>query len=164
MKKNLMKSVILQGKKLKIFFSKKDKDKKDGDDDYNSIISAETGIEGKIYSPVPIKIDGAVTGEVISKKEVVIGRGGRVKANIRASNIVVEGDFTGNIIVSGEAKITSSGRLSGNVIQLKPFVTIETGGLFSGRNVITDNKEIFNKNSKNTISSIKVKPTRILKY
>lgn len=163
MNKNLINSVILQAKKLKIFFGKKDKDKKEGDD-YNNIISAKTDIEGKIYSPRSIRIDGAVTGEIISKKEVVIGKEGWVKANIRASNIVIEGDFTGNIIVSGEAKITSSGRLSGNVIQLKPFVTIETGGLFNGRNVITNNKEIFDRNSKNTISSIKVKPTKILKY
>lgn len=164
MNKNSMNSVILKAKKLKIFFGKKYRDKKDGSDDYNNIISAETGIEGKIYSPQPIKIDGAVTGEIISKKEVVIGKEGRVKANIKASNIVVEGNFMGNIIVSGEAKITSSGRLSGNIIQFKPFITIEAGGHFNGRNVIIDDKEIFDQNSKNPISSIKVKPTKILKY
>lgn len=144
-----------------MFFIKSQKDKKDND---NNIISKETSIEGRIYSPRSIKIDGAVTGEIISKKEVIIEEEGRVKANIKAKNIVIEGNFTGNIILSGEAKITPTGKLFGNVIQMDPFLTIEEGGLFKGKNVITDNKEIFEINNKGTISDIKIKPKKILEY
>ena len=45
------------------------------EDKYNNNIIAEgVCIEGRIYSPRPIQIDGRVVGEIISKKELVIGK------------------------------------------------------------------------------------------
>ena len=130
----------------------------------NNIISAETSIEGRIYSPRPIAIEGTVTGEIISKREVVIGNEGRVRANIKARSIIIEGNFTGNIILLGEAKVTSTGKLFGNVIQMDAFITIEDGGLFKGKNIITVNKGIFEINNKDSISNIRIKPKKILQY
>lgn len=144
-----------------MFFKKPEKEKEDTD--YN-IISSETNIEGKIYSPHSIKIEGMVTGEIISTGEVVIGEQGRARANIKAKDIVIEGSLTGNIILSGEAKITSTGKLSGNVIQMDALLTIEPGGFFKGKNIITDNKELFKINKGSTFSNIKIKPKKILEY
>ncbi len=144
-----------------MFFIRPRKNKREND--YN-IISAETHIEGKIYSPLPIKIEGTVIGEIISSREVVIGREGRVRANVKTRNIVIEGNFKGNIISSGEAKITSTGILFGNIIQMDTSLNIENGGLFKGKNIITDNREIFKINNNSTISDIKIKPKKILEY
>jgi cytoskeletal protein CcmA (bactofilin family) len=144
-----------------MLFIRPRKDKREND--YN-IISAETNIEGKIYSPRPIKIEGTVTGEIISSREVVIGREGKVRANVKTRNIIIEGNFKGNIILSGEVKITSTGVLFGNIIQMDTSLNIENGGLFKGKNIITDNREIFNINSNSAISNIKIKPKKIMEY
>ncbi len=144
-----------------MFFIKTGKDIKSNG--YN-VISSETNIEGKIYSPRPIQIEGTVCGEIISKKEVVIGKEGKVRANIKARNIIIEGNFRGNIILSGEAKVTSTGKLLGNVIQKETLLTIDHGGLFIGKNIITDNKKIFKINGNEVLSSIKIKPKKILEY
>jgi cytoskeletal protein CcmA (bactofilin family) len=144
-----------------MFFAKHRENKKENN--YN-IISPKTSIEGKIYSPAPIQINGTVTGEIISKKEVVIGREAVVKANIKTRNILIEGSFTGNLILSGEVKITSTGKLSGNIIQINTSLNIEDGGFFKGKHIITDNKEIFETGNKSIISHIRIKPKKILEY
>jgi len=144
-----------------MFFAKPRDNKKEND--YN-IISPETKIEGKIYSPVPIKIDGIFSGEIVSRKEVVIGKEGVVRANIKTRNVLIEGNFSGNIILSGAAKITSTGKLSGNIIQMNTCLNIEDGGLFKGKHIITDNKEIFETSNKSIVSHIRIKPRKMLEY
>ena len=142
-------------------FTKTNKDK--NNNTYN-IISQGTNIEGKIYSPRSIQIEGAVAGEIISKKELVIGKEGKVRANIKTKNTIIEGSFTGNIISSGEVKITSTGKLVGNIIQRDNLITINDGGLFNGKNIIIDNKETFRIIANGKISSIKIRPKKILDY
>lgn len=130
----------------------------------NNIIAEGVGIEGRIYSPRPIQIDGTVVGEIISKKELVIGRKGKVKANIKTKNVIIEGDVTGNIISSREVRITSTGKMIGNIIQRDISLIIDHGGLFKGKNITVYNREIFRINNNEKISGIKIKPKRILEY
>lgn len=144
-----------------MLFTKTNKDK--NNNTYN-IISKGTNIEGRIYSPHSIQIEGVVAGEIISKKELIIGKEGKVRANIKTKNTVIEGSFTGNIISSGEVKITSTGKLVGNIIQKDAFLSINDGGLFKGKNIIVSNKEIFKINDNERISNIKIKPKKILEY
>jgi len=131
---------------------------------FHSVIDKETSIEGKVYSPGSIKIEGGATGEIISRKEVVIGQDGKVRANIKARNIIIDGNFVGNIILLGEARITFRGKLFGNLIQRNSCLSIEPGGLFRGKNITTDYKEIFNINDKKIVSNIKIKPRKIFEY
>ena len=44
-----------------------------------TVIAEGVTIEGKINSPGPTRIDGNVKGEIISDKEVVIGKEGNVR-------------------------------------------------------------------------------------
>ncbi len=145
----------------KMFFVKNYKRKKSR---FRSVIDPETNVDGTIYSPGSIKIEGGATGEIISRKEVVIGQNGKVRANIKAKNIIIDGNFVGNIILLGEARITSTGKLFGNLIQRYTSLSIEPGGLFRGKNILTDNKEIFNINDKKIVSNIKIKPRKIFEY
>ncbi|MCJ7727184.1 MAG: polymer-forming cytoskeletal protein [Actinobacteria bacterium] len=143
-------------------FGKKVSQTKDSNN--NNIIAEGVNIEGRIYSPRPIQIDGRVVGEIISKKELVIGKEGKVRANIKAKNAIIEGDVTGNIISSGEVRITSTGKMIGNIIQGDISLIIDDGGLFKGKNIIVYNTEIFKINNDKKISGIKIKPKKILEY
>jgi cytoskeletal protein CcmA (bactofilin family) len=134
------------------------------DNNYNNIIAPGTDIRGRIYSPCPIKIEGMVSGEIISRGELVIGKEGKVRANIKTKKTVIEGSFTGNIISAGEVSITSTGELEGNIIQKNTYLVIKDHGLFRGNNIIIDNKEIFKIYDGEKLSAIKIKPKKILKF
>ncbi len=144
-----------------MLFVKNNKDK--NNNSYN-VISQGTNINGRIYSPHSIRIEGTVAGEIISKEELVIGKEGKVRANIKTKNTIVEGSFTGNIISSGEVRITSTGKLIGNIIQKDASLSINDGGVFKGRSIIVGSKKIFKINDNEQISNIKIKPKKILEY
>ena len=110
-----------------------------------TIIAEGVFIQGKIFSHGTTRVDGKVNGEIISEKEFIIGKEGKVNANVKTSNAIISGYFKGEMIASGEVEITSTGRFVGNLIQKDALLTISKGGLFNGKSVISDNQEIFKK-------------------
>ena len=144
-----------------MFFTKTNKDKNNNN---HNIISSGTSIEGRIYSPRSLQIEGSVTGEIISKKELIIGREGKVKANIKTKNTVVEGSFVGNIISLGDVRIAPTGKLIGNIIHRDSSLITNDGGMLKGRNIIVDNRKIFKIRVNEKLSNIKITPRKISEY
>jgi cytoskeletal protein CcmA (bactofilin family) len=103
-----------------------------------TIIAEGVKIEGKFYSPGSIRIDGVLIGEVVSDKEIIIGKEGKVEANIKTNRAVIAGSFKGEMIASGDVEITSTGKFIGNIIQKDALLTIEKGGLFKGESIISE--------------------------
>jgi len=108
-----------------------------------TIIAEGVLIDGTLFSPGTTRIDGRVNGEIISEKEVIIGKEGKVEAKVKTKDAVIAGAFTGNMIASGEVEITSTGKFTGNLIQRDALLTIEKGGLFKGEIVISEDQKIF---------------------
>lgn len=104
-----------------------------------TIIAEGVKIEGKLYSSGSTRIDGVIKGEIVSDKEIIIGKEGNVEANIKTSKAVVAGSFRGEMVASGEVEITSTGKFIGNLIQTDALLTIEKGGLFKGEIIISEN-------------------------
>lgn len=119
-----------------------------------TIIEEGVLIEGKIYSKGSTKINGTVKGEVVSEKELIIGKEGKVEANIKTDTLKVLGSFEGEMVTSGEVEITSTGRFVGNLIQEgMTLLTIRKGGLFKGQSIVSDGEDTFKKKSKKEINS-----------
>jgi len=108
-----------------------------------TIIAEGVLIDGTLFSPGTTRIDGRVNGEIISEKEVIIGKEGKVEAKVKTKDAVIAGAFIGNMIASGEVEITSTGKFTGNLIQRDALLTIEKGGLFKGEIVISEDQKIF---------------------
>lgn len=102
-----------------------------------TVIAEGVTIEGKINSPGSTRIDGTVKGEVISDKEIVIGKEAKVNANVQTRNAVIAGSFSGEMNATGEVEISSTGRFVGNLIQKEALLTIAKGGLFKGESIIS---------------------------
>ena len=64
-----------------------------------NIIGIGTKITGDINSNGDIRVDGSLTGKLITKGKVVIGETGKVKGEIRCKNSDVEGSIEGKITV-----------------------------------------------------------------
>jgi cytoskeletal protein CcmA (bactofilin family) len=107
-----------------------------------TVIAEGVTIEGKINSPGSTRIDGTIKGEVISDKEVIIGKEGKVNANVQTRNAVIAGTFNGEMNATGEVEISSTGRFIGNLIQKEALLTIAKGGLFKGESIISSGSNV----------------------
>lgn len=108
-----------------------------------TIIAEGVKVEGKINCPGSARIDGTVNGEITTEKEIVIGKEGKVEANIRTKNAVIAGTYKGDMIASGEVEITTTGKFIGNLTQKDALLAIAKGGLFKGESLISSNADIF---------------------
>ncbi|MDD3776049.1 MAG: polymer-forming cytoskeletal protein [Actinomycetota bacterium] len=108
-----------------------------------TLIAEGVSIEGKIYSPGSTRIDGSLKGMIISEKELIVGKEGKVEADAKTNNATIAGSFKGDIIASGEVEITSTGKLIGNLTQKDALLTVSKGGVFKGESKISDNADIF---------------------
>jgi cytoskeletal protein CcmA (bactofilin family) len=88
-------------------------------------------IDGDVRGEEDLLIEGEVTGTVrLQGNNLVIGSQGRVKANVYAQSIDVEGHMDGDLCGSERVSIRNGARVTGNVTA--PRVTIEDGAHFKG--------------------------------
>jgi len=95
-----------------------------------NIIGIGTKITGDVNSNGDIRVDGSLSGKLITKGKVVIGETGKVKGEINCKNSDVEGSIEGKIIVSQLLSLKSKARINGDIIAAK--LAIEPGCQFSG--------------------------------
>lgn len=104
-----------------------------------TVIAEGVTVEGKINSPGTTRIDGTVKGEIISDKEVVIGKEGKVNAAVQTKNAIIAGTYNGEMNATGEVEISSTGKFIGTLTQQDALLTIAKGGLFKGESIISQN-------------------------
>lgn len=96
-----------------------------------AVIGSSLVIKGEVTGNEDLFIHGQIDGKVtLHKNSVVVGREGRVKADIYARSIRVEGQVNGDLYGEGEVIIHKSGQVRGNITA--PQVSLENGSKFKG--------------------------------
>lgn len=96
-----------------------------------AIIGPSIRIHGELTGEEDLIIEGQVEGVVhLDKHNLTIGSNGRVKANIQASGVIVEGQLEGDITGTEKVVIRRTGNMRGNIVA--PRVTLEDGAMFKG--------------------------------
>lgn len=96
-----------------------------------AVIGSSLVIKGEVSGNEDVVIHGQIDGKVtLHKNSVVVGREGRVKADIYAKSIRVEGQVNGNLFGEGEVVIQKTGQVRGNITA--PQVSLENGSKFKG--------------------------------
>lgn len=94
-------------------------------------IGPSIAIKGDVTGEEDLVVEGRVEGKILLKSNsVTIGRNGRVKANVYANSITVEGEVEGDLIGKDEVVIRASGKVKGNVAA--PRVVLDSGARFQG--------------------------------
>jgi cytoskeletal protein CcmA (bactofilin family) len=96
----------------------------------DTLIGANTVFEGFIRSERSLCVEGSVRGRIEAKGEVVVGRDGKVEADIQADCVVVGGQVVGNITVQRRLEITATGRVTGDIEARS--MSIAEGGVLDG--------------------------------
>jgi cytoskeletal protein CcmA (bactofilin family) len=88
-------------------------------------------IKGELNGSEDLTIEGQVEGKIELKQNVLtIGPNGRIKAQIFAKAVVVQGEVTGNITASERVDIRDAGSVDGDLSA--PRVAIADGAHFRG--------------------------------
>ncbi|MCK4778359.1 MAG: polymer-forming cytoskeletal protein [Actinomycetia bacterium] len=100
-------------------------------DKTNSVIGRKSLFEGQFHINGTLRIDGKFEGRSLRADQLYIGRSGRVKTNITASNVVVEGIIIGNIVASNRVMLLPTSRILGDI--RTPELIIQNGVILEGR-------------------------------
>lgn len=102
-----------------------------GEGKMNSIIGKGCKINGTIdVREGTIRIDGEFEGNITCPETLIIGKGGRVKADIKVNNTVVGGTVIGNIDAKEKIELQSGSRLEGDIKTSR--LVIDEGVFFEG--------------------------------
>ncbi len=111
----------------------------------NSIIGHNSQFQGRFAVKGAIRIDGKFEGDSLIVDKVFIGPKGKVKTNVKASSVVVEGVLIGNIQATNRVLLLPSSRILGDI--QTPELIIQNGTILRGNCTIshrtdTDSKEL----------------------
>ena len=101
-------------------------------DDISGFLAEGTEVKGEVRFRDVLRVDGRISGKVISEKELVVGESGEIEAEVEVGTLSVSGKVTGNIHVKEKLEIHARGRVLGEVVLEKPNLVIHEGGVFEG--------------------------------
>jgi len=96
-----------------------------------TVIAADVVFHGQLTAGRKILIEGTVEGTIgRDTRNVIVGKHGRVKAEIHAANVTVEGRVDGDIYGENLVELKSGAVVQGNVYS--PCIQIDRGASFNG--------------------------------
>jgi cytoskeletal protein CcmA (bactofilin family) len=100
-----------------------------------AVIGASMHIKGDIRTREELLVDGEVEGAMESQSLLTVGANGKVRANIKAREVVIYGSVRGNVEVSEKLSIREQGSLIGDI--KSAGISIDDGAYFKGSIDIT---------------------------
>lgn len=96
-----------------------------------AVIGPSIHIDGDLRGEEDLLIEGNVNGTIhLRDNSLTVGGNGKVKADVYAHSIVVDGSVEGDLYGSERVAIRKSGSVKGNIVS--PRVSLEDGGRFKG--------------------------------
>jgi cytoskeletal protein CcmA (bactofilin family) len=105
----------------------------------NSTIGMNSHFEGRFAVKGAIRIDGKFEGDALIVDKVFIGPKGKVKTNVKASSVVVEGILIGNIQATNRVLLLPTSRILGDI--QTPELIIQNGTILKGRCTISHHSD-----------------------
>lgn len=97
----------------------------------NGFLDSGSRMEGDLHFDTTFRIDGRLTGKVVSDGDLVVGDGGELEGEIRVGQIFISGTVRGEIHAAQRVQVAANGRVFADLDT--PSLIIEDGALFEGR-------------------------------
>jgi cytoskeletal protein CcmA (bactofilin family) len=95
------------------------------------VIGPSIHIEGTVRGQEDVFIEGEVTGTIhLQNNTLTVGTQGKIKADVYANTVYVEGSTEGDLYGSEQVIIRKSAKVRGNITS--PRVSLEDGATFKG--------------------------------
>ena len=95
-----------------------------------NLIGNGTKIVGDIQSAGDVRIDGLLTGNIVTTGKFVLGPNGVVDGNVTSGNADISGEIKGKVNISEMLSLKASAKVSGDIVTGK--LAIEPGAIFTG--------------------------------
>ena len=105
----------------------------------SNVIGENSYFTGKFIINGSLRIDGRFEGKSLSAEQLYIGPHGKIKTNIDAVSVIVEGMVIGNINATSRVMLMPSARILGDI--RTPELIIQNGVLLEGRCTIANDQK-----------------------
>ncbi len=95
-----------------------------------SVIAPDTTLQGSLRGEHGIRVLGSVEGDLESGGLVKVEKGGRVRGNITAPAVIVNGELEGRIHTPGPVELGPDSRMTGDIEAAR--IAIAEGCFFQG--------------------------------
>jgi cytoskeletal protein CcmA (bactofilin family) len=102
--------------------------------DKATVIGKAVKVEGVLSAKENIRIEGIIEGKVKTEKDLVVGEGAVINADINAGTARIAGDVQGNVTVKNKLELSATAKITGN-IRAKVVIMAE-GAVLNGKCVM----------------------------
>lgn len=106
------------------------------DNKLTGFFDKDTEIKGDLSFEGSFRIDGRFIGKINSDSVLIVGENGKVDADIKIGNIIINGEVKGTIQAKKKVEINATGRVIGTVIT--PKLAVEEGAYLEANCQITN--------------------------
>jgi cytoskeletal protein CcmA (bactofilin family) len=106
--------------------------------DLSGFLDVGSHFEGELRFEQSFRVDGKVTGKVVSDGDLVVGERGEIDGEIRVGRLFVSGLVKGEVHVARRLSIHPRGRVEGSVSARA--LIIEEGGVLEGQSTMAVEK------------------------
>lgn len=99
--------------------------------DIETIIGPSVTIEGGFTSQSDVRIEGAVTGSILTNGNLMVGEQANIAASVQANSAYVAGHIKGNLLIKERLELAATSKIDGD-INTKILVVTE-GAQLSGK-------------------------------
>lgn len=96
-----------------------------------SIVAADTILEGTFYAKSAARIDGTIKGSIRSEGTLFIGENGKVEGNIHARQIFIAGEVRGDLFADEKIEASATGKIYGDIKTMS--LIIDENAVFQGK-------------------------------
>ncbi|MBZ0113236.1 MAG: polymer-forming cytoskeletal protein [Thermoanaerobaculia bacterium] len=96
----------------------------------DGFLDAGSELHGDLRFRDTFRVEGKISGRVISEGELHVGEGGFVEAEVEVARLFVAGRLKGGVTASERIVIAPGGRLEGDI--KTPCLLLEEGSIFEG--------------------------------
>ena len=112
-------------------------------------------VKGNLKSEHSMRIDGHITGDLVSKEKIIIGTNGHIGGALSGTDITIEGFVNGDIVSSGFLQILGQAKIFGKIFAKQ--ISIEKGAEMNGKVNVGKEMEIPELASSSPSRSLKTK-------
>jgi cytoskeletal protein CcmA (bactofilin family) len=99
----------------------------------STIINQGTTIEGEVEVEESIRVDGRLNGKLVVEGDILVGKTGKLKADVEGENIEIAGEVEGDVRANGKLRLLKDGKLTGDICYSN--LVINDGALFKGTSI-----------------------------
>ncbi len=98
--------------------------------DLNGFVDRGSQLHGELRFENSFRVDGKVTGNIVSTGDLVVGNGGEIDADVKVGRIFVNGVVRGSVTASQQVQIAAGGKVFADLET--PSLVIDGGAHFEG--------------------------------